>query len=65
LSPLDVLVVVNFLNRRGSGEGEGADTASDLSHDPMSTDGYWLEDMQELASGNKKRAGLSLKPFQS
>jgi len=67
LSPLDVLVVVNFLNRRGSGEGEGAgaDTAPDISHEPMSTYGYWPEDMKELASGNKKRAGSSVKPFQS
>jgi hypothetical protein len=69
LSPLDVLVVVNFLNSRGSGEGEGAgagaDTASDLSNEPMSSYGYWPEDIQELTLGNKKRAGFRVKPFQS
>lgn len=65
LSPLDVLVVVNFLNSRGSGEGAGADTASDLSHESMSSYGYWPEDMQELTSGNKRRAGFSVKRFQS
>jgi hypothetical protein len=60
LSPLDVLIVVNFLNSTGSGEGEGADTASDLSHEPMSSYGYWPEDIQELTSGNKRRAGFSV-----
>jgi hypothetical protein len=63
LSPLDVLVVVNFLNSSGSGEGEGegADTASDLSHEPMFSYAYWPEDTQELTSGNKRRAGFSVK----
>ena len=65
LSPLDVLVVVNFLNRRGSGEGEGADTASDLSHEPMSSYGYWPEDIQKLTSVNKRRAGFRVKPLDS
>ncbi len=65
LSPLDVLIVVNFLNGSGSGEGEGEDTAFNLSHEPMSNYGYWPEDIQELTSGNKKRAGLSIKPLQS
>jgi hypothetical protein len=67
LSPLDVLIVVNFLNGSGSGEGEGEgeDTAFDLSHEPMSNYGYWPEDIQELTSGNKRRAGLSIKPLQS
>lgn len=64
-SPLDVLVVVNFLNSRGSGEGEGADTASDLSHEPMSSYGYWPEDIQKLTSVNKRRAGFRVKPLDS
>ncbi len=65
LSPLDVLVVVNFLNSRGSGEGEESVTASELSHEPVTSYCYWPEDVQELASGQKKRTGSSVKPFQS
>ena len=59
-SPSTAAAVV--LGRSATGWVEGADTASDLSHELISSYDYLPEDMQKLTSGSKRRAGFSVKP---